>query len=267
MTYLLLMTIFATLKLDIISYCFLSVFIEYLQMKLRAWFQSVMGVVGIGLMLTLIVLGESIFPPWAPYFIVYAFLAILIPLALKTYKFGSFRVMLSSKWKLILSIFIVALLVDEGIANWLYQRILDSFGVGSNSFYSLNAAINVLIGKTSLKFDITRDTTQVLYALFLVVWAPIGEELFYRGYMQGVLRQTRSFGVSALVSATFFGIRHATHLFFLWPNVPWIAAANWVVSAFVFGWLMSYLYEKTGSLYPPMVVHAVVNLIEIALSP
>jgi membrane protease YdiL (CAAX protease family) len=68
------------------------------------------------------------------------------------------------------------------------------------------------------------------------------------------------------VSAAFFGIRHATHLFFLWPNVPWIAAASWAAGAFVFGLFMSYLYEKTRSLYPLMLVHAGVNIIEIALS-
>lgn len=235
-------------------------------MKLKSWFLSGTSVVGIGVVLTLIVLGESIFPPWAPYFIVYAFLAIFIPLALKTYAFGSFRAVLRSKWKLILGIFVVAVIWDGGIATWLYQRILDGFRVGGNPFYSLNAAIEVLTGEAARKFSITRDTALGLYALFIVVWAPIGEELFYRGYMQGALRQSRSFKVSALVSAAFFGIRHATHLFFLWPNVLWIAAASWVVSAFVFGLLMSYLYEKTGSLYPPMLVHAGVNLIGIVLS-
>jgi membrane protease YdiL (CAAX protease family) len=68
------------------------------------------------------------------------------------------------------------------------------------------------------------------------------------------------------VSAAFFGLRHATHLFFLRPNVPLVAAGSWVVGTFVFGWLMSYLYEKTRSLYPLMLIHAGVNLIEIMLS-
>jgi membrane protease YdiL (CAAX protease family) len=235
-------------------------------MKLKAWFLSSTGVVVIATLLTLIVLAESIFPPWAPYFIVYAFLAILIPLILKTYQFGSFRMVLRSHWKLILGIFVVALIVDEGIFTLLYQRILDGFGVGGNAFYSLNAAVEVMTSAAARKLNITQDTALILYALFLIVWAPIGEELFYRGYMQGALRKISSNRTSALVSAAFFGIRHATHLFFLWPNVPWIAAASWVVGAFVFGLLMSYLYEKTRSLYPLMLVHAGVNIIEIAFS-
>ncbi len=235
-------------------------------MKLKAWFLSGAGVVVIGTALTLIVLAESIFPPWAPYFIVYAVLAILIPLVLKTYQFGSFQTVLRSHWKLILGMFVVALIVDEGIFTLLYQRILDNLGIGGNPLYSLNAAIEVLAGGAARKFNITRDTALVLYSIFLVGWAPIGEELFYRGYMQGALRKICGSRVSALVSAAFFGIRHATHLFFLWPNVPWVAAASWAAGAFVFGLLMSYLYEKTRSLYPPMLIHAGVNIIEIALS-
>ncbi len=235
-------------------------------MKLKAWLLSGTGVVVIATILTLIVLAESIFPPWAPYFIIYALLAIVIPLALKTYQFGSFWKVLRSHWKLILGIFIVALAVDEGIFTLLYQRILDGFGVGGNAYYSLNAAVNVMTGAAAQKLNISQDAALMLYALFLVVWAPIGEELFYRGYMQGVLRKIGGFRMSALVSAAFFGLRHATHLFLLWPNVPWVAAASWVVGAFVFGLFMSYLYEKTRSLYPTMLVHAAVNIVEIALS-
>jgi len=45
-----------------------------------------------------------------------------------------------------------------------------------------------------------------------------------------------------------------------------VAAASWVAGAFVFGLFMSYLYEKTRSLYPVILVQAGVNLIEILLS-
>jgi membrane protease YdiL (CAAX protease family) len=40
----------------------------------------------------------------------------------------------------------------------------------------------------------------------------------------------------------------------------------WVANAFVFGLLMSYLYEETHSLYPLMLIHAVVNIFGIGLS-
>lgn len=235
-------------------------------MKSRTWLLSNIGVISVGTILTLIVLIESIFPPWAPYFILYAVLAILIPLALRTYQFGAFGTVLKNHWKLTLGIFAIAVIWDMGVTTWLYERILASLGVSGDPFYSLNAALEALADAASLKFGITSDTAMMLYALFILIWAPVGEELFYRGYMQGTLRQSQSFTVSALVSAAFFSIRHATHFFFLWPDVPIVAAASWVAGTFVFGLLMSYLYEKTRSLYPPMLVHVGINLVEIVLS-
>lgn len=235
-------------------------------MKLRTWLLSEAGVIGTGIALTLIVLAESIFPPWAPYFIFYAFLAILIPLVLKTYQFGSFWTALKTSWRLTLGVFIIAVIWDSGITTWLYERVLGALGLGNNPFYSLDAALVVLTETAARKFSITLDAALMLYAAFILIWAPVGEELFYRGYMQGVLRRSRSFKTSALVSAAFFGVRHTTHLFFLWPNVPLVAAASWALGTFVFGLLMSYLYEKTRSLYPPMIVHAAINVVELLLS-
>lgn len=235
-------------------------------MKLRTWLSSPTGVIVTGTVLTLIVLAESLFPPWAPYFIFYALLAILIPIFLRTYQFESFRDVWKTHWRLTVGVFVISLIWDRGITTWLYEWLLNRFGLGGDPFYSLNAALVALADRAALKFGITPDMALMLYALFILLWAPVGEELFYRGYMQGVLRQSTSFRVSALVSAAFFGIRHATHLFFLWPDVPLAAAGNWVVGAFGFGLLMSYLYEKTRSLYPPMLVHVAINLIGIVLS-
>ncbi|MBN2117011.1 MAG: CPBP family intramembrane metalloprotease [Anaerolineales bacterium] len=235
-------------------------------MKLRTWLLSDIGVITTGIILTLIVLAESIFPLWAPYFIFYAILAISIPLTLQTYQFGRFWTVLRTYWRVTLGIFVVAVIWDKGVTTWLYDRILVELGVGGDPFYSLSAATEVLAETAALKFGITPDAALMLYALFILVWAPLGEELFYRGYMQGVLRRSRNFKVAALVSAAFFGVRHATHLFFLWPQVPLVAAGSWVLSAFVFGLLMSYLYEKARSLYPLILVHAGVNLIGIMLS-
>jgi membrane protease YdiL (CAAX protease family) len=235
-------------------------------MKIRNGLQSNIGVIGIATALTIIVLVESIFPPWAPYFIIYAGLAILIPLLLHTYHFGPFWTVLKNNWRIILIIFAIAFILDEGISSWLYQHILNSLGIGGNPYYSIDAALGLLASTAAQKFNITYDQAMLLYALFILVWAPIGEELFYRGYIQGVLRQHGSFKMATLVSAAFFGIRHAAHFFFLWPNVPLVAAISWAASTFVFGLLMSYLYEKTHSLFPPMLVHLGVNLIEIILS-
>jgi membrane protease YdiL (CAAX protease family) len=232
-------------------------------MKTRHWLLSEGGAVWVSVVLTAVVLIESKLTPWAPYFIVYAILAIIIPVWLKAYRFGSLRETFHRGWKTILVVFLLALFFDQAVFTWGYQWLLGMAGAAGDPFCSLNAAVTVMVDAVAAKFAITADAALMLYALFLIVWAPVGEELFYRGYLQGALRTNRSFRFSAIVSAAFFGVRHATHLFFLWPDVPWAAMASWVASAFVFGLLMSYLYEKTRSLYPPMLVHVGVNLAEL----
>jgi membrane protease YdiL (CAAX protease family) len=232
-------------------------------MKLKSWLLSEAGILSIGAILTLIVLAESIFPPWAPYFIIYACLAIYVPLAVKAYSFGSFKAVLKNNWRLIIGVFVIVLIWDQAVITWLYGRLLEALGLADNPYYALNAALEALAGLAAHKFGISRDTAFMIYALFVVIWAPVGEELFYRGYIHGMLRRTRGFWTASLVSAAFFGIRHATHLFFLWPNLPMVAMSIWVVDTFVFGLLMNYLYEKTHSLYPLILIHVGVNIVGV----
>ncbi len=230
-------------------------------MKLKTWLLSSSGVLVVSTVLTLIVLAESRFPPWAPFFIIYAVLAIVIPLALKTYQFGRFRTVMASAWLLTLAIFALDVIWDQGVWTWLYERVLTSLGIGSDPFYSVSAAMDVMLQKTVPDLGISLDTSQMILAFFMLIWAPIGEELFYRGYVYGTLRKRHSFWAAALISAAFFGVRHATHFFYLWPSVPWVAAGVWTVSTFGYGIYISYLYEKTDSLYPPILEHILINIV------
>jgi hypothetical protein len=230
-----------------------------------SWLLTKRGAISVATALTALVLAESIWLPLAPYFVLYAILAILIPLFLRTYQFAPIGATLKNHWKWIIGVFALDFMWGQ-VFNGLYERVLVNWKLDGNPFYSLNAAIDVLANAAAHKFAITPDVALTIYALFILLWAPVGEELFYRGYLQGVLRRSWGFKPAALVSAAFFGIRHATHLFFLWPDVPVAAACIWVVSAFGSGLLMSYLYEKTRSLLPPMLVHAALNVIEILAS-
>jgi len=86
--------------------------------------------------------------------------------------------------------------------------------------------------------------------VLLVVVAPISEELIFRGVLFAGWR-SKGFVVAAIVSSTFFGLAH-------WqPNV--------VLATAVLGWILAYLYEKTGSLWAPIGLHAAKNALAFAL--
>ena len=92
-------------------------------------------------------------------------------------------------------------------------------------------------------------TAQIVWVVLLVcVLVPVGEEMFFRGFVYGTLRR---WGVAAgtVLSALFFGAVHQQIVHFL-PIA-------------LLGVILALLYERTGSLLPAMVVHAVNNLVAV----
>jgi len=81
-----------------------------------------------------------------------------------------------------------------------------------------------------------------------VIFAPIFEELAFRGLLFAVLRRRFTFAPAALLSASIFALAHGYGL---------IGFVSVLWSGFLWAWI----YEKTGSLIPGMIAHAVNNLL------
>ena len=88
----------------------------------------------------------------------------------------------------------------------------------------------------------------IMYFIYCVIIAPLGEELVYRKLL---IDRTRKFGclVSVLLSGLTFGFMHGNlfQLFF---------------ACFV-GFVMAYLYFHTGNIWLTIGIHAVINLISV----
>ncbi|MDE3041056.1 MAG: CPBP family intramembrane metalloprotease [Nitrospirota bacterium] len=81
-----------------------------------------------------------------------------------------------------------------------------------------------------------------------VIFAPVFEELAFRGLLFAILRRKFRFMPAALISASIFAIAHGYGLVgfisVLWSGVLW-----------------AWTYEKTGSLLPGILAHAINNLL------
>jgi len=81
-----------------------------------------------------------------------------------------------------------------------------------------------------------------------VIFAPLFEELAFRGLVFAILRRKFRFLPAALISAGIFGVAHGYGLVGLlsvcWSGVLW-----------------AWIYEKTGSLLPGILAHAINNLL------
>lgn len=87
--------------------------------------------------------------------------------------------------------------------------------------------------------------------LLIVVAAPIGEEICFRGMLFGGLRRSLSRIPAALLAGLIFGGLHA------------LTGVSAVPPLIAFGFVLSLLYEKTGSIVPGILLHMLNNSVAL----
>ena len=207
--------------------------------------------------------------PYAPFFLVYGFLAMVASLyyrelylsRLKIVPFKCLGLSLISVFVGILYAFAFIALIGAFLRYNGGIRTLDWDIIFIYRFICQGIALSPFIKNT------------VLF-LFIVVWAGVVEELFYRGVLFGYLRGlgygkpnhgplasgNRSFIQAAMVSSLFFGLRHSLQLLYISPY-PAGAGVIYFFFSFLAGMLLSGLYESSKSLTVCIVTHTAVNFI------
>ncbi len=86
---------------------------------------------------------------------------------------------------------------------------------------------------------------QVFAAVALLVIAPVSEELIFRGFVFRGFRKQFGFLSAAVVSSIFFGLVHGQ--------------INVALDTFALGLMLCFLYEKTQSIWPSIILHSLKN--------
>ncbi len=89
--------------------------------------------------------------------------------------------------------------------------------------------------------------TALAFVVLVAVVAPIGEEVFFRGFVFNALRHRLSFVSAVWISAVLFALLHASVKNFL--------------PILVIGVLLARLYARTGSLWSSVVMHGTFNFL------
>ena len=92
----------------------------------------------------------------------------------------------------------------------------------------------------------------VLGAIAVCIFAPIGEEFLFRGFMYPALRNGLGVAWAAALTGALFGVVHG-----------FSAEVEALVPLAVFGAALCLLYQATGSLYPCIALHAINNAIAL----
>ena len=110
--------------------------------------------------------------------------------------------------------------------------------------------------------DITRELGgdsgtlgTVIAGILIVVVAPISQEVFFRGFLYRGMRNGMPLVVAALLASGIWGLFHYTG-----PDTWGV-----VLQITVFGLWLTWLYERTGSIYPTIAVHTVNNAIAFTI--
>ena len=111
--------------------------------------------------------------------------------------------------------------------------------------------LGIEVSEQAWVISLTRNPEGLLsLAPWIVVVAPVSEELFFRGYVFRFLHQRAGPAVAYGVSSLTFALIH-----FHPPAFPVYV---------LYGLLFAYLYRRTSNLLAPVLAHATVNLVGLA---
>ncbi len=176
--------------------------------------------------------------------------------------------MISTLITLILSIYLVRDTLKRSF-RYFKTRIGDNSKViirGLLTMYGLNIVLSLIIymisgesttGNQEL-IESGFSVYPVLYAFTAVIFAPIVEELIFRGVLYQELRSKNSYKLPIIISSLSFGLIHTLPIY--------LSGGNSVEMLFLLiytamGFILTMVYEKTGSIYSSITLHLLNNLI------
>lgn len=92
----------------------------------------------------------------------------------------------------------------------------------------------------------------VWFVLVGVIFAPIVEEIFFRGFLFQGFRQSYGWVNGALLSSAVFGLAHLDPVAF--------------IPTFILGMLLAYMYHRSNSVWPGIILHILVNALGLCVA-
>ena len=146
---------------------------------------------------------------------------------------------------------------EVGFRKFRPEYLLLGFGL-MIGYMIFNSIFNFILVQTTgkpIQGDLFEQLTQINWSVWLwiggAVAAPFVEEAFFRGFIFGGLKGHMDWKWAALISSFLFAIMHGD----LTSLVP----------AFVIGYCFAFLYHKSNSIWPGIIIHAVNNAMGFCL--
>ncbi len=128
----------------------------------------------------------------------------------------------------------LGLFVPSMWLNALYETFLSRFG------HKMQPEVERILTETS---------SPGLFILAAVIIAPLVEEIFFRGFLFAGLKNRFLWTTAMLISSGLFALLHLSPL-----AAPPI---------FLLGLVFAYLYQRSGSIWPAVIIHSLVNSLAV----
>ncbi len=144
----------------------------------------------------------------------------------------------------------------ENIQEYLYPRKFKHFSVGAQI---LSVALLFAFYTLYSYFEYRNTGTMFGYPLQIsILFAPIYEEVIFRGLILIGLTRFYSVRNSIIISSLLFGLWHFKNIFFI-PAPELIHQI--LYTAFIFGPIVAWITIKTKSIWPAMILHYLNNIL------
>jgi len=156
---------------------------------------------------------------------------------------------------------LLGILMGAASAVLFYWLGVTLFGeTNDNWFVSVQRAFPVTAEMAGL------STGQLFWILTIpsLIFSPLGEEIFFRGFLQQATEERWDHRTGVIVDAGWFALVHVVHHGIVKIDgriqVLPLSGAIWMALIFGIGVLFAFLRQKTGSLVAPILSHAAFNL-------
>ena len=161
------------------------------------------------------------------------------------------------------STYIVGILYGIGAASLCFLLGILLFDKSPNNWFI--AIRNYYTAQVPGAMDMPLQRFFVIVTLPALIFSPIGEEIFFRGFLQEAFETRFSLRSSMVIESAIFGLVHLFHHGLVRTNdgvnfFPF-SGMLWVVLMFFTACGFALLRKRSGSIYPAIAAHATFNLV------
>jgi membrane protease YdiL (CAAX protease family) len=159
--------------------------------------------------------------------------------------------------------YVVAVLYGVGAASLCFALGVFLFDKGPDNWFI--TIRNYYMGQVPGAVDMPLQTFFIAVTVPALIFSPIGEEIFFRGFLQDALQTRFALQLSMVIESGIFGLVHLFHhgLVRSTDGIHFypLSGILWVMLMFLTAYGFAVLRKRSGSIYPAIAAHAIFNLV------